>query len=125
MARSLIRFQWNESRSVLIERKGFGQPLNYDMAKIFEKHMYKYVPYDSKRVEGTHLADSSYVTADSNQGRVTYRKPYANIQYLGDWFNHDTEGHPLATSYWDEVCWQNEKWQIGREVNAARKRYAR
>lgn len=125
MARSNISFQWNESRSVLIKRKGFGKNLNQEMAKIFERHMYKYVPYDSKRTEGTHLADSSYITADDKQGRVTYRKPYANVQYLGEWFNHDKEGHPLATSFWDEMCWANEKPVISREINAARKRYVK
>ena len=125
MARSNISFQWNESRSVLIKRKGFGKDLNYEIAKIFERHMYKYVPYDSRRTEGTHLADSSYITANENVGRVTYRKPYANRQYYGLEFNHDTTVHQLATSIWDHFCWENEKSVIGREANAARKRYAK
>lgn len=124
MARPKIRFQWNKSRSVLIRDKGFGKPLYEDIGKIFERHMYKYVPYDSKRISGTHLADSSYITATDSIARVTYRKPYANRQYYGEDYNHDTEAHPLATSFWDQFCWENEKWQMGKEVNAARKRHA-
>ena len=39
---------------------------------------------------------------------VKYLVPYAHYQYTGDWLNHTTDYHPLATAYWDKVAMQTE-----------------
>ena len=145
---SKTSFQWNKSKSIIIKDKGFNRDFYAEMGKIFERHMYKYVPYsvvneihyspyrNSKRYrEGEkalenkrHLADSSYVSVYSDHATVTYRAPYARPQYRGITpqgkaiEHYTTAFHPLATSFWDKACWSNEKSQIGKELNQLRKR---
>lgn len=121
-----ISFQWNESRSVIIRNKGFGKDLNRDIGKILASHMDKYVPYDSNRASGNHLANSVRITPRENSVSITYVKPYANYQYHGSYtWNRDLSVHNLATSYWDKMCWSNESVAIMNEINAARKRHAK
>lgn len=125
MAKSAISFQWNKSQSVIIRDKGFGKDLYQDIGEIFRRHMYKYVPYSSTDNNPLHLADSSRVTAHEDHVTVTYVKPYARRQYYGYDFQRDLTVHQLATAEWDKACWTQEKSQIGKEVNAARKRHAK
>ena len=121
-----ISFRWNESRSVIIRNKGFGKDLNRDIGKILASHMDKYVPYDSKRTSGNHLANSVRITPRENSVSITYVRPYANYQYHGSYtWNRDLSVHNLATSYWDKMCWSNESVAIMNEINAARKRHAK
>lgn len=123
MARSTISFEWNKSRTLIIQDKGFNKDFYEALGKIMESHMYKYIPYDSARASGQHLADSSQLKVVNDGVQIHYTKRYANRQYYGDpTWKRDLSYHPLATSKWDQACWANEKWVIGREANAARKR---
>ncbi|MBR4377356.1 MAG: hypothetical protein IKP50_00500 [Bacilli bacterium] len=125
MAKSGINFQWDKSRTLIIRDKGFTKDFYQELGQIMERHMYKYTPYDSTRVSGKHLADSTQIKATDTDVTIHYTKRYANRQYYGaPTWKRDLSYHPLATSKWDQTCWVNEKWVIGREANAARKRYA-
>lgn len=117
-----IEFHWNYPRSVIIERKGFGKAYNKEVAEVFKRHMDKYVPWDSTNTTGFHLATMVYATSTKDHGTVVYNMKYANAQYRGEGYKHDTSYHKRATSYWDKVCWTNEKKQILSEIDKIRKR---
>lgn len=111
-----IRFQWNDSHSVIIENLGFGTSLNKEMAQICASHIDKYVPYKSGA-----LASNLRITATPSHGTITYLQPYANKQYYGPDTNRHRDVHPLATSMWDQACFTNEWPEIIAEVDAFRK----
>lgn len=115
-----ISFEWNYSNSVIIGRKGFGKELNREMAKIMERHMFRFVPY----LHGD-LSNKTRIRAYNDHATITYTQPYANDQYTNTQYKHTKTYHPLATSHWDKAAWQSDKSVIGREVNRARKRYSK
>lgn len=130
MPRSKIHFEWNYSHSTIIKYKGLQNKDFYkEVAQIMYRHMYKYVPWDStqpfnKTDPEPHLAEHVRISATDKAGYVTFLNSYANYQY--EWpGRHDTNYHPLATSAWDQACWNQEKIQIGREVSKARKKYCK
>lgn len=59
-----------------------------------------YVPYDT----GYLSQDSVRIDATG----VTYTAEYAEKQYYGVDFHHNTETHPLATAFWDEVAMETQ-----------------
>lgn len=127
--KTFAKFEWNESRSVIIRDKGFTPEYYHEIGEIMRRHMHKYVPYGTEP-KGTHLADSAYVRVVNNGANIIYPKPYANRQYMGvkqggESYDYNKQLHPLATSLWDQVCWQNEKFVIGKEINEARRKYSR
>ena len=65
----------------------------------FAKTIDPWVPF----LEGN-LSQQLDITA---QG-VEYTVPYSRRQYFGEWFNHTTDFHPLATAKWDEVAMQTQ-----------------
>lgn len=130
MAKSNISFKWNYSHSAIIKNKGLQNKAFYkDVAEIFERHMYKYVPWDADKPFNAkspepHMAQHTRISATDTSGYVTYLNSYSNYQY--NWEGrHDKRYHNLATSYWDKACWNAEKSVIGKEVNVARKKYAK
>ena len=130
MSKSAISFQWNKSKSIIIRDKGFTQDFYRDLGNICASHMFKYVPYDPARTKpGEHLADSYRIRTYPDHATVTYYKPYTRPIYTGISpkgvpYTYHKEAHPLATSYWDKACWENEGSVIARAANVARKRYA-
>lgn len=123
---SNIRFEWLKSASRIEYDKGFTPAFYKQMGCIFRDHMDKYVPWDTKNTSGYHLATMVQVRPTKQGATIVYSMAYASIQYEGAKVkNRDLQTHPLATSYWDEACWTNEKFEITSEVNALRKRYAR
>lgn len=117
-----IQFEWNKSHAKIITDKGFGPELNKAFAKLIAKYSYDYVPYsfpENNNYEGQklHLADMYYIRDYGTYATIVYTKPYAGIQYNGD-FNHINQMHPKATKRWAEVAWQQNKQAI---INALRK----
>lgn len=128
---SRYHFEWNKTKSILIYDKGFTPDFYKKMAEICQSHFYKYIPYDPTRTAGEHLADSTRISKYSDHATITYMKPYTRPVYKGE---HPETGtryqfqkvpHALATSYWDQAAWTNEGSVISREINAARKKYAK
>lgn len=66
-----------------------------------------WVPYDTGA-----LANRKIVT---DKG-IVYTQPYADEQYHGININHNTEHHPLATAYWDQVAMQTNGDAINAEI---------
>lgn len=112
-------FDWRYKSSIIIQRKGFTKTLNKVSAEIFRRHMYKYIPYETGK-----LSNSIRVSADENQGIITYTTKYARKQYWGpdNSWNRNRTVHPLATSLWDKQCWAIEGNEIINEINAYRRR---
>lgn len=132
MAKSNISFKWNYSHSVIIKNKGLQNKAFYkDVAEILERHMYKYVPWDADKpfnakLPEPHLAQHTRISSTDTSGYITYLNSYAKKQYYGpSTWNRDKRYHKLSTSYWDKMCWKQEGSVIMREVNKARKKYAK
>lgn len=74
-----------------------------------------YVPYDTGNL-------SEDITVDETG--VTYNAEYADKQYYGEEFHHNTEHHPLATARWDEVAMQTQQEELeSRIVDLLEKRF--
>ena len=116
---SNVKFEWNGTASTVIKNLGFGKELQLEAAKIFESYMQPYIPYD----EGN-LSTNIRITATNDHATITHLVKYANKQYHGpsDW-NRKRIVHPLATSYWDKVTWNNHKREITRDIDEARMKY--
>ena len=134
MAKSPIHFEWNKSKSIIIKDKGFGKAFYREVGEIFRREINPYVPYKSGA-----LSNSVAIIAKENEVQIQYRSPYARRQYTGgglssesatgindpSYWNRTLTPHPLATSYWDKAAWTNRKSVIGKQVNQARKKYAK
>lgn len=131
MADVKFKFEWNYSQSVIIRNKGFGTNFNREIGNIFYRHMYKYVPWDADKpfnakLPEPHLAQNVKIVPTNNSVAIEFLDSYANKQYNGpSTWNRDKRYHKLSTSYWDKMCWKQEGSVIMREVNKARKKYAK
>ena len=47
---------------------------------------------------------------------VKYIQPYARYQYYGYGFDHTTDYHPLASSYWDKAMLRDKRKEFNHEV---------
>lgn len=116
-----FEFEWNESSSTLIKRKGFGKELNRFFAKTLYEYSYPYVPYSHLRTEGAHMADNVRIFANNDYARIIYQSPYSAKQHENIYM-HDTIIHPLATDHWEKAAWVNSKDLILRDIDNYRKR---
>lgn len=126
-----LGFHWNYSSSDIIENLGFGKELNKEAAQIFRSFCEPYIPYDTGNMDRR-----TRITATEDHGTITYLTKYARYQYYGDnsyitgannptsW-NRNLDTHPLATSFWDKACWQNNKRQITNAIDNARLKYTK
>jgi Minor capsid. len=116
-----MKFHWNYSNEEIIRRKGFGKELNLYMARTAASYFERYVPYRSGR-----LNNSVRCYASKEAGRIVYTAKYAEAQYLGPkWWNRNRRHHPLATSEWDKVGWQNHGTTVINKVDKERIRLSK
>lgn len=119
-----VKFEWNGSHSAVIKNLGFGKPLQYDAAKILYNMSYDYMPYDKGG-----LSNNVQIRAYKDHANITHRVQYADIQYEGvtpqgrPIVKRNITVHPLATSEWYQVAWQQRKREITRQVDEARLQY--
>lgn len=124
-----VKFEWTKPQAKIITSKGFTNNLNRAFAKIVASYSYEYVPYsypEDNNYEGAaiHLADLYYIQSYKNNANIVYTKPYASIQYTGN-FNHSNQMHPKATKRWCEVAWQQNKQAILNALNNERRRLSK
>ena len=117
-------FHWNKSRSVIVSGKGFNREFYREVGNICRMEMNDFVPWDSKRESGNHMADLVTVAPTNHSVSIQYRAPYSHVQYYGEAFNHDKSTHPLATSFWDKAAWATRKGDIMYRINKARRKHA-
>lgn len=122
-----LSFEWLKSAAKIEYDKGFTPAFYKEMGNVFKDHMDKYVPWDTKNTTNYHLAKMVQVRPTKSGATIVYSMAYASRHYYGIGINEenrDRKTHPLATSYWDEECWTNEKMEITKEIDTLRKRYA-
>lgn len=128
---SNVKFEWNNSASVIVRNKGFGKGLNKDSAQILYETYYPYIPY-SLQSTGGNLANNVRITANDDHGTITHLVRYANRQFNADAGNADGVDvlvhrtrmiHELATSHWSDWAWSVHKKEITARVDEARKKY--
>ena len=135
----IITFKWDKSDWQLLKDLGLTRELNLFMAQSAARLMNPYVPMDSGL-----LGQNYTVQADANEGRITYKSPYAHYQYYGElmlspsgssWarrgekkhyagkpLKYSKQLHPLATDHWDKAMVNAKKDVLLKEVSDMRKR---
>ena len=115
---------WNYSPSELASRKGINRELHKYLADRVEYYSRDYVPYDTGL-----LSVNVQTYGAKDHATISYKTPYAEIQYYGDngsgvpeseWKRNRTF-NPLATSFWDKAAWNVYGDKIIREVDKKRK----
>ena len=83
----------------LAEQLADDEQFHVQFYKMFAEKCDPYVPY----ITGA-LATNITINKDG----ITYEQPYAQEVYESN-NRHNLEYHPLASSYWDEVAFENHK----------------
>lgn len=110
----------------IIDRQGFGEKLNLEMAQAAYRIMIPWVPMDTGM-----LYQTVNITSDDEAGYIEYKQPYAEKMFeginpdTGRPYHYSTDNHPLATSHWDEAAMIAKGDELTKEVSAYRLRICR
>ncbi len=129
-----VEFMWNKSMEAITREAVGGRDDMLFLANEAKKKMHDYVPEDTGS-----LRTNVRVTADEDEGHISYNSPYAHYQYMGEIYGpnypiidggnvvgfysppHKTPtgrkmkySNPQATDHWDKAMMNAHKDELAQ-----------